>query len=181
MKATYCSSPKPCHPTGRSATHGVAGTASRLASLLVVARVRLASSSRLARIFHQGRGRCADAGASDVEREGRSPMPYQGSLWCIGEHLSATAPHMRRANPRSPDDPIWLSDARRETACSERAKIHERGRPDEISRLEAPAARGAGFQCPPSALPLQHSPFAMPAFAHHAAYPRKRSQPSGAH
>ncbi len=84
----------------------------------------------LARIFHQGRGSCADAGASDVEREGRSPMP-EG----IGEHLSATAPHMRRANPRSPDDPIWLFDSCHETVCSEREKTHKRGRPGEISGL----------------------------------------------
>ncbi len=75
-----------------------------------------------ARILHQGRGRCADAGASAVAREGRSPMPIG-----IGEHLSASS--------RSPDDPIWLSDSRHETVGSAREKVHQRGRPDEISGL----------------------------------------------
>ncbi len=53
----------------------------------------------------------------------------------IGEHLSASQPPLRRASPRSPDDPNWLCDSRHETASSEREKIHQRGRPDEISGL----------------------------------------------
>ena len=89
----------------------------------------------LTRTFHQGRGSCADAGASGVAREGRSPMPYKDSLGCIGEHLSASQPPLRRASPRSPDDPNWLSDSCHEAVSSEREKIHKRGRPGEISGL----------------------------------------------
>ncbi len=46
--STFCSFARIC-PMGGSATHGIAGTAGCLALLLVVARVRLASFSRLAR------------------------------------------------------------------------------------------------------------------------------------
>ncbi len=91
-----------------------------------------AQPAGLTRPFHQGRGRCADAGASGIAPEACSPMPYprpyQDSPGCMGEHLSAS--------PRSPDDPNWPSDSCHETASSEREKIHQQGRPDEISGLE---------------------------------------------
>ncbi len=85
-----------------------------------------------ARTFHQGRGSCADAGASGVAREGRSPMPVG-----IGEHLSANQPPLRRASPRSPNEPMSLCALHGENSGSEKQKAHERGRPDEMSGLEA--------------------------------------------
>ncbi len=39
------------------------------------------------------------------------------------------------ASPRSPDDPHWFFDSCHETVSSEREKIHQRGRPDEIFGL----------------------------------------------
>ena len=47
MNSTYCSRMH-VHPMGESATHGMARAAGRLALLLVIARIDLASSSRLA-------------------------------------------------------------------------------------------------------------------------------------
>ncbi len=53
----------------------------------------------------------------------------------IGEHLSATAPHMRRASPRSPSEPIWLCASHGKNPSSGSREHINGGRPDEISGL----------------------------------------------
>jgi hypothetical protein len=56
----------------------------------------------------------------------------------IGEHLSASWPGRRRANPRSPDRPKWLGRQTRLRPSLQRKIDHARGRPGETSGLALP-------------------------------------------
>jgi hypothetical protein len=61
---------------------------------------------------------------------GAQPMPAG-----IGEHLSATWPRRRRANPRSPDGPNWLWPMTGCRCSFQRKIVGARGRPGETSGL----------------------------------------------
>ena len=73
-----------------------------------------------------------------VGRVGRRRMPIG-----IREHMRPSCARRRRASPRSPADPIWLSGSCHETQSSEKRKAHKRERPDEISGLTQRAQSSA--------------------------------------